>query len=429
MRQNPDAVRAAADAHGQGHIFRWWDELDETWRGYLLEQVAGLDFAELDGLIEKFVLHSHTPDFGELKPAEPVTLPATPEGEAERRRATAIGEDAIRAGHVAALVVAGGLGTRLRYIPPKGTYPAAPITGKSLFQLHAEKIRAASRRLIVSGMSTTGGLLDAEGGWLWLTLILWAFCVFGLAIFFVAARYTARQVRLLPDRLQWVTLAGCRDLPFADIVSVDLGAVRTPRAVTRLGCLVSLFNWRAAGPTLLAASRSDSVLRLTARDGRSFALVLTALHGLGRLLAALRHAGVPMSDEAEKLVRTTTPEPPENVRRRTRVATVVALVLLAITTAIYALGEQQPAKAPRIEAPDAGGPPVTAEQLIEQERLLREMTAARRVMGQALDRYKAAPEKDAPGRSAALKEFEDAKQRFERLKKRFDAAGNAPTAP
>ncbi len=146
MNADVDALRTLAEEHGQGHVFRWWNELDDTWRAYLLEQVAGLDFAELDGLIARFVLGSHTPDFGELVPAQPITVPDTPEGEAARRRATAIGEDAIRAGHVAALVVAGGLGTRLRYIPPKGTYPAAPISGKTLFQLHAEKLLATSRR-------------------------------------------------------------------------------------------------------------------------------------------------------------------------------------------------------------------------------------------------------------------------------------------
>jgi len=146
LERNAGELRARAEAHGQGHVFRWWDELDGVWRDYLLEQVEALDFAELDGLIEKFVVKPHTPDFGELKPAQPITMPDTPEGEAARRRAIAIGEDAIRAGHVATLVVAGGLGTRLRYIPPKGTYPTAPITGKSLFQLHAEKIRAVSRR-------------------------------------------------------------------------------------------------------------------------------------------------------------------------------------------------------------------------------------------------------------------------------------------
>lgn len=140
------ALRALAEEHGQGHIFRWWDELDATWRAYLLEQVAALEFAELDRLIATFVLAPHTPEFGEIKPAQPVNVPDTAEGKSARRRATAIGEDAIRSGHVAALVVAGGLGTRLRYIPPKGTYPAAPISGKTLFQLHAEKIFATSRR-------------------------------------------------------------------------------------------------------------------------------------------------------------------------------------------------------------------------------------------------------------------------------------------
>ena len=58
-----------------------------------------------------------------------------------------------------------------------------------------------------------------------------------------------------------------------------------------------------------------------------------------------------------------------------------------------------------------------------------EMTAARNVMRQALDRYKAAPEKDAAKRADALQAFEGAKERFEALKKRFDEAGKPPAAP
>jgi len=143
---NLEDLRALAEAHGQGHIFRWWDELDGTWRDYLLDQVATLDFAELDRLVAELVLKPPQEVGDDLRPAEPVEVPATEEGAAERRRAITLGEDALRAGHVAALVVAGGLGTRLRYVPPKGTYPAAPITGKTLFQLHAEKILAARRR-------------------------------------------------------------------------------------------------------------------------------------------------------------------------------------------------------------------------------------------------------------------------------------------
>jgi UDP-N-acetylglucosamine/UDP-N-acetylgalactosamine diphosphorylase len=56
------------------------------------------------------------------------------------------GEAALRAGKVAAFVVAGGQGTRLGYNGPKGTFPVTPVQGKPLFQVFAEKIQAAQNR-------------------------------------------------------------------------------------------------------------------------------------------------------------------------------------------------------------------------------------------------------------------------------------------
>jgi UDP-N-acetylglucosamine/UDP-N-acetylgalactosamine diphosphorylase len=47
---------------------------------------------------------------------------------------------------VAAFLVAGGQGTRLGYSGPKGKFRISPIKEKSLFQLHAEKILAMSRK-------------------------------------------------------------------------------------------------------------------------------------------------------------------------------------------------------------------------------------------------------------------------------------------
>jgi UDP-N-acetylglucosamine/UDP-N-acetylgalactosamine diphosphorylase len=41
--------------------------------------------------------------------------------------------------------VAGGQGSRLGFEGPKGCYPAAAVTGKSLFAIFAEKIRGAER--------------------------------------------------------------------------------------------------------------------------------------------------------------------------------------------------------------------------------------------------------------------------------------------
>ena len=151
MTHGVDSLRVVAEQHGQGHVFRWWDELDEAARERLAAQVAAIDFELLDRLIEEHVTgDSAAAELGELVPAEPIPLPTTDEERATRSRARALGEEAIRSGHVAALVVAGGQGTRLGYDGPKGTFAASPITGKPLFQLHAEKLLAASRRYSVT---------------------------------------------------------------------------------------------------------------------------------------------------------------------------------------------------------------------------------------------------------------------------------------
>src|SRR5581483_10952726 len=61
-------------------------------------------------------------------------------------RAKAAGEQALKSGRVAAFTVAGGQGTRLGYDGPKGTFPVTPVKHKPLFQVFAEKIRAAGLR-------------------------------------------------------------------------------------------------------------------------------------------------------------------------------------------------------------------------------------------------------------------------------------------
>lgn len=54
------------------------------------------------------------------------------------------GQKLIEEGRLGCLLLAGGQGTRLHYEPPKGTYPISVIKQKSLFQLCAEKVKAAS---------------------------------------------------------------------------------------------------------------------------------------------------------------------------------------------------------------------------------------------------------------------------------------------
>jgi UDP-N-acetylglucosamine/UDP-N-acetylgalactosamine diphosphorylase len=44
------------------------------------------------------------------------------------------------------IIVAGGQGTRLGFDGPKGTFPIGPVSSASLFQIHAEKVVALSKR-------------------------------------------------------------------------------------------------------------------------------------------------------------------------------------------------------------------------------------------------------------------------------------------
>jgi UDP-N-acetylglucosamine/UDP-N-acetylgalactosamine diphosphorylase len=73
-------------------------------------------------------------------------LASSPADRKRDREAAASGEQALRAGQVAVVLVAGGQGTRLGHDGPKGTFSIGPVSGKSLFQVHAEKVLALGRR-------------------------------------------------------------------------------------------------------------------------------------------------------------------------------------------------------------------------------------------------------------------------------------------
>lgn len=117
-----------------------WDDLTAGERESLVAQLAGIDFAELDALYRrKDEPHTLLPPRDRIAPLPPTASAATA---AER----ACGEEALRRGEVAALLVAGGQGSRLGFDKPKGMYPVGPVSSASLFQVHAEKVLALSRR-------------------------------------------------------------------------------------------------------------------------------------------------------------------------------------------------------------------------------------------------------------------------------------------
>jgi UDP-N-acetylglucosamine/UDP-N-acetylgalactosamine diphosphorylase len=82
----------------------------------------------------------------------------------ERAQARKAGEQMLAAGRVAALVVAGGQASRLSHPGPKGLFPLGPVSGRSLFELQAQKLlRLEGRfRRRVPWIVMTSEATDAE---------------------------------------------------------------------------------------------------------------------------------------------------------------------------------------------------------------------------------------------------------------------------
>jgi UDP-N-acetylglucosamine/UDP-N-acetylgalactosamine diphosphorylase len=129
------------EREGQGHVLGFWETLDASGQAALLKQVEGLDFDTIRKIRELLKPGDAPKAAGTMGPAPVVSL--TP---GERAASRAEGERALRAGEVGVILVAGGQGTRLGFDGPKGTFRVAPITGASLFELHARKIVALERR-------------------------------------------------------------------------------------------------------------------------------------------------------------------------------------------------------------------------------------------------------------------------------------------
>jgi len=138
---SPQNARERLEAHGQGHVLRFWDQLDEEQRAGLLRQIDQLDFAAIKRMRALLNASGEHGTTGTIEPA-PVELL---EG-AERDGAGAAGAQSIREGNVGVVVVAGGQGSRLGYDGPKGAYRIGPLSDAPLFQIHAHKILALEKK-------------------------------------------------------------------------------------------------------------------------------------------------------------------------------------------------------------------------------------------------------------------------------------------
>lgn len=137
--------REELERHGQSHVLRYWDELNEDQQRHLQAQVASMDFDLVERLTHQWILSTPPPRKGAAIDAVSVIPVATPD-RADAREAWEMGERALADGRVGLVLVAGGQGTRLGFEGPKGTFPIGPVSGRTLFEYHADKIKNVRRR-------------------------------------------------------------------------------------------------------------------------------------------------------------------------------------------------------------------------------------------------------------------------------------------
>jgi UDP-N-acetylglucosamine/UDP-N-acetylgalactosamine diphosphorylase len=140
-----DRLAAKLRPHGQEHLLRFWNELDDAGRRQLAGQIDAIDLEQVAALFRD---KSSTHDWAEMaRQAAPpkamrVADRAGKQGEEAKRR----GVESLSAGKIGVLLVAGGQGSRLGFEHPKGLFSIGPVSGASLLQIHLEKALAAAQR-------------------------------------------------------------------------------------------------------------------------------------------------------------------------------------------------------------------------------------------------------------------------------------------
>ncbi len=143
---NPELV-ATLKRFNQSHLLRFADQLDPQQVAALERQLSQINFSELAGLYESF---GQTQKWAEMaaraQPPAAIRLDDATAQTPTRAAAIQRGQSALAAGEVALIMVAGGQGTRLGFAHPKGLLPVGPVSGRTLFQIHIDKLRAIAAR-------------------------------------------------------------------------------------------------------------------------------------------------------------------------------------------------------------------------------------------------------------------------------------------
>ena len=109
MKESIESIKKRFEKAGQGQVFQNWDNLNEAERARLEEDARSIDLGELKNLVDHVMGDEHPEGVSleGLEPAPYIVHPANGGDAGLWKEAMEIGEEALRAGKVAAFTVAG----------------------------------------------------------------------------------------------------------------------------------------------------------------------------------------------------------------------------------------------------------------------------------------------------------------------------------
>lgn len=142
-----ESLRERLQTFGQEHLLQFWDELNNDERKALVEDIQELNLEEVQSFFKRATHSLSGTKNGEklddrLEPIpESKYMSISRTSEEKLQMYQREGLKHISDGKVGVLLMAGGQGTRLGFAHPKGMYNVGLPSGKTLFQIQAERIR------------------------------------------------------------------------------------------------------------------------------------------------------------------------------------------------------------------------------------------------------------------------------------------------